>query len=196
MKKLIIAFRYFKYKIFSRFYHLGWKVIFEKNVILRGTKYMKIGNHVNFDANSVIYVVKHPKYDTKKPRLIIEDEVGIGIGAVILTVNSIHIKKCAMIGPHTVIADYDHRYQDANVSIKNQGLINIKPVIIEEGAWIGANVTVCSGVTIGKNSVIGANSVVKSDIPDYSVAVGIPASVIKKYDPQKGKWVKVRRKCN
>lgn len=196
MRKLLLVFRYLNHKLFSKFSYLGWKVIFEKNVILRGTKYIKIGNHVNFDANSVIYVVKDHKYDVKKPCLIIEDEVGVGIGAVILTANSIHIKKGVMVGPHTVIADYDHRYQDTSTPIKNQGLVNIKPIVIEEGVWIGANVTVCSGVRIGKNSVIGANSVVKSDIPDYSVAVGVPASVIKKYDSLKRKWVKVRRKCN
>ena len=47
------------------------------------------------------------------------------------------------------------------------------------------------GVTIGKNSVIGANSVVTKDIPDYCVAVGAPAKVIKKYDFESGKWLKV-----
>ena len=134
----------------------------------------------------------YEKYNSKTPRLIFEDGVGIGIGVVILAINSVRIKKDAMIGPNCVITDYDHNYQGINTPIRHQGLDNIKPVVIGEGAWIAANVTVASGVKIGKNVVIGANSVVTKDIPDYSVAVGIPAKVIKKYDPKTKKWERVR----
>lgn len=64
-------------------------------------------------------------------------------------------------------------------------------VIIGEGSWLGTNVVVVGKVRIGKHCVIGANSVVTKDIPDYSVAVGIPAKVIKKYDFANEEWVKV-----
>lgn len=53
------------------------------------------------------------------------------------------------------------------------------PIHIKEGAWIGSFATILAGVTIGRHSVIGAGSVVTRDIPDYAVAVGIPAKVIK-----------------
>lgn len=55
-----------------------------------------------------------------------------------------------------------------------------KSVSIEDDVWLGYNVTVLPGVTIGKGSVIGAGSVVCSDIPPYSIAVGNPAKVIKR----------------
>ena len=64
-------------------------------------------------------------------------------------------------------------------------------VIIGEGSWLGTNVVVVGKVSIGKHCVIGANSVVTKDIPDYSVAAGIPAKVIKKYDFEKKEWVRV-----
>lgn len=57
-----------------------------------------------------------------------------------------------------------------------------KPVIIESGAWIGSGAIINPGVIIGKNSVIGAGAVVTKNIPDYSVAVGVPAKVIKKIE--------------
>lgn len=194
MKKLHFAIRYLIHKTFSRFRHLGWKVIFENNVTVRGARYMHLGDYVNIDSNAVLYVINHPKYNSKTPRLVLENGAGIGIGAVILVVNSVHIKKDAMVGPNCVITDYDHSYQNTNTPIRHQDLDNIKPVEIGEGAWIGANVTVASGVKIGKNAVIGANSVVTKNIPDYSVAVGIPAKVIKKYDPKTKKWERVGQK--
>ncbi|MBI4812389.1 sugar O-acetyltransferase [Candidatus Falkowbacteria bacterium] len=55
-----------------------------------------------------------------------------------------------------------------------------KPVIIEDGVWLGSGAIINPGITIGKNSVIGAGAVVTSDIPPGSVAVGVPAKVIKK----------------
>lgn len=54
------------------------------------------------------------------------------------------------------------------------------PVTIENNCWIGANTTICPGVTIGKNSVVGAGSIVTKDIPENSVAVGNPCKVIRK----------------
>lgn len=57
-----------------------------------------------------------------------------------------------------------------------------KPVVIEDGVWLGGNVTVWGGVTIGKNSIIGAGSVVTADIPENVIAVGNPAKVIKKIE--------------
>jgi acetyltransferase-like isoleucine patch superfamily enzyme len=56
----------------------------------------------------------------------------------------------------------------------------VAKVIIEDDVWIGANATILPGVRVGKGSVIGAGSVVTNDIPEYSIAVGIPARVISK----------------
>lgn len=64
-------------------------------------------------------------------------------------------------------------------------------VYIGFGTWLGTNVVIADARHIGHNCVIGANSVVTSDIPDYCVAVGIPAKVIKKYDFKKKSWIKV-----
>jgi acetyltransferase-like isoleucine patch superfamily enzyme len=62
-------------------------------------------------------------------------------------------------------------------------------VRIGSGAWLGENVCVI-GANVGRNSVVGANSVVMSDIPDFCVAVGAPARVIRRFDASLGKWVK------
>ncbi len=67
-----------------------------------------------------------------------------------------------------------------------------RPITIGKGCFLAANVVVTPGVTIGDGVVIGANSVVTSDIPSYSLAVGCPAKVVKRHNPQTGQWERVR----
>lgn len=58
-----------------------------------------------------------------------------------------------------------------------------KPVLIRQGAWIGAGATILPGVCVGKYAIVGAGSVVTKDVPDYAVVVGNPAKVVKTLDP-------------
>lgn len=72
-----------------------------------------------------------------------------------------------------------------NHDMYERDILTCKPVHIKRNAWLGVNVTVLPGVTIGENAVIGAGSVVTKDIPDNAVAVGSPAKVIRYLDPEK-----------
>lgn len=63
--------------------------------------------------------------------------------------------------------------------------LTCKPVLIREYAWVGAGATILSGVCIGRHAIVGAGSVVTKDVPDYAVAVGNPAKVIKMLDKEK-----------
>ncbi|MBE5850459.1 MAG: acyltransferase [Lachnospiraceae bacterium] len=64
-------------------------------------------------------------------------------------------------------------------------------VIIRDGCWLGSRVSVLAGVTIGKRCIIGTNSVVTNDIPPFSIAAGIPARVIKRWNFETHKWDRV-----
>ena len=64
-------------------------------------------------------------------------------------------------------------------------ILPCKPILIKKGAWIGANVVILRGISIGKHAIVGAGSVVTKDVPDYAVVVGNPAKVIKMLDPEK-----------
>ncbi len=72
-----------------------------------------------------------------------------------------------------------------------QGIRPPMPVSIGDRSWLGQNVCVLPGASIGEHCVIGANSVVTSPIPDFSVAVGAPARVIKRYNGKTGGWERV-----
>jgi acetyltransferase-like isoleucine patch superfamily enzyme len=87
------------------------------------------------------------------------------------------------------ITDQNHGYEDITRPISQQTQPE-RAVVIGDGSWLGYGAVVLPGVTIGKHCVIGANSVVTSDIPDFSVAVGVPARVIRRYDATAG-WIKV-----
>ena len=78
----------------------------------------------------------------------------------------------------------------ATIPVIKQGVTSRGAVVIGEGTWIGENANVLS-CKVGRNCVVGANAVVISDIPDCSVAVGVPARVVKRYDPVEKRWTKV-----
>jgi acetyltransferase-like isoleucine patch superfamily enzyme len=79
---------------------------------------------------------------------------------------------------YVVIETFNHNFDSSEIPIRLQDGQN-ESVVIEEDVWIGVRVTICPGVRIGRGSVIGAGSVVTRDIPEYSVAAGVPARVIR-----------------
>jgi acetyltransferase-like isoleucine patch superfamily enzyme len=83
-----------------------------------------------------------------------------------------------LIADDVYISDFDHRFSDRDRPIKDQGIVKSR-VRVGNDVWLGTKVTVMRGVTIGHGAVVGANAVVTRDIPDYGVAVGAPARVIR-----------------
>ena len=83
-----------------------------------------------------------------------------------------------MIAANAQIISNNHDPYDLSV-------LTLKPVVIKKGAWVGAGATILPGVTVGKHAVIGAASVVTHDVPDYAVAVGNPARVVKFLEREK-----------
>ncbi|MFD2601213.1 acyltransferase [Flavobacterium suzhouense] len=121
--------------------------------------------------------------------LIIGDGTSIGNLNHIYATKSIIIGKDVLTADKVYISDNLHGYEDVSLPIIKQPIKQIATVVIGDGCWLGENVCVI-GAKIGKNCVIGANSVVTKDIPDYSVAVGSPAKVIKRYCFETNQWIK------
>ena len=101
---------------------------------------------------------------------------------VILDAAKVDIDSNVYIGPNCGIYTSIH---PLDRELRNKGLESAKPITIKKDVWIGGNVVILPGVTIGENSVIGAGSVVTKDIPDNSVAVGNPARVIRSNNNKK-----------
>lgn len=120
--------------------------------------------------------------------VILGDRVRVGIGSVII--GPVTMGNGSGMGQHVFVSGFNHGFADGEKNSSKQEL-DMRPVIIEEEAHIGANSVLVPGVTIGKRSQIGAGSVVTKDVPPFSVVVGNPAKVIKSYNHETKKWEKV-----
>ncbi|MFB9054537.1 acyltransferase [Formosa undariae] len=83
------------------------------------------------------------------------------------------------IGPNCTLYTHDHDYSDKIVAAW-KGVIISNPIIIKNGAWIGSNVTILPGATIGNRAVIAAASVVTMNVESETIVEGVPAKFIKR----------------
>ncbi len=149
-------------------------------------KYCSIGPYCRIETYSDYGNLK------TTPQLTIGDSCSIEHAVHIYCVERVEIQKGCLVASGCMITDNNHGTNPEGEIYSHQPL-NAKPTIIKENVWLGENVCVLSGSVVGKRSIIGANSVVSGEIPDYSIAVGSPAKVIKKYNFESKKWEKV---CN
>ncbi|MEZ4801894.1 MAG: DapH/DapD/GlmU-related protein [Gelidibacter sp.] len=134
----------------------------------------KFGNYVKIETNCSIF----GRESEKSGKLNIGNNSSIGDYTIIDVVDDIYIGNDVAIGPNSTLYTHDHIYTDKNVPAWKGGLIS-KPIIIEDGAWVGSGVTILPGVTIGKRAVIAAGSVVTKNVESNSIYGGIPAKFIK-----------------
>ena len=148
-------------------------------------KGLSIGSGTQIMKNA--WIVASTVTGEKNPECRIGKNCSIGMDNEIYATKSIVIEDNVLTAARCYISDNMHGYTDINVPVKDQPQQQIGTVRIGEGSWLGAGVAVL-GCNIGKHCVIGANAVVNRDIPDYSVAVGIPARVVKRYNTTTGCW--------
>jgi acetyltransferase-like isoleucine patch superfamily enzyme len=110
--------------------------------------------------------------------LSVGDKTVLGRDVSINCYLDIEIGASGLFADNVYVSDFDHKFTDLTMPIKDQGIAKSR-VRIERDVWIGTKVTVSRGVVIGEGAVVGANAVVTHDLPPYSVSVGVPARVIK-----------------
>lgn len=172
---------------------LGLGVTIETSVLLRGAQTIELGNEVNIDRyvaldcdspgsrlifGNVSTVSQGTQITPAGGTTSIGDRTWIGPYVCIGGPGNIRIGKDCMIASHCAIYANNHIFDDPTRPINQQG-VTTQGISIGDDCWLGTGVKVLDGVTIGKGSVIGAGSVVTKNIPPYSVAVGVPARVIK-----------------
>ena len=121
----------------------------------------------------------------------------IGMYGIIGSRGKIVIGDNVLMGQNVFISDTNHAYDDVTQPIWKQGNVFVPKedgtpnIYIGDESWIGRNTVIIGNVNIGRHCVVGANSVVNKDIPDYCVAVGSPAKVVKRYDFEQKSWMKI-----
>ncbi|ASC73186.1 Putative acetyltransferase [Halomicronema hongdechloris C2206] len=155
--------------------HIGENVIIDDYAVLdaKGTdnQGITIGNNVMIGRNSVI--------SCKNGDITIGDNTNIAMNCFIQSAKTVHIGANVLIAPYCyVIGGGDHETVRTDIPIIAQGQI-VKGIIIEDNCWLGADVKVLDGIKIERDSIIGTGAVVTKSLPEFNVAVGIPAKVIK-----------------
>lgn len=176
----IVSSCYYRYKL----PHFGIKSCINHPIRVAGN--VSIGNYVNIQYKSWIEAQPLTGYDN--PCLKINDGCVIGHFNEIYATKSVIIEKDVLTADRVYISDNLHGYKDIKTPILKQPIIqNGNGVVIGEGSWLGVGVCVL-GASIGKHCVIGSNAVVTKDIPDFCIAAGIPARIIKRYDFDLKEW--------
>ena len=178
LKRTIIAIKWFPSHVINlltlrlRKINCGKGLSTHGTLFVRGTGTITIGENVSItscrETNPIGGDVKTILFAKNNAAITIGDDTGISNSALV-AVDSIAIGNNVLIGGNCKIYDNDFHSLDA-------------PVVIKDGAFIGAHTIVLKGVTIGERSIVGAGSVVTRSIPDYEIWAGNPAKFIKKVE--------------
>ncbi|MEO9220752.1 MAG: acyltransferase [Mycobacteriaceae bacterium] len=170
---LVRYWRLLRFRMANPHVVLRGMVFLGRNVELHATpglSRMEIGRWVHIgDGNAI---------RCHEGSLRIGDKAVFGANNVVNTYLDIEIGASTLVADWVYICDFDHKYGDITLPIKDQG-IDKSPVRIGPDCWIATKVTVLRGTRVGRGCVLGAHAVVKGDVPDGSIAVGAPARVVR-----------------
>jgi acetyltransferase-like isoleucine patch superfamily enzyme len=161
-----------------------------KSPIIFTNKKIRIGKNSIIGYHARIEEVFSYNQDNFEPSIEIGENVRIEQNLHLTCAYHISIGNNTAISANVTITDINHMYLDTEIPIENQN-IEVKQVIIGKNCKIYNNSVILPGVIIGEHVIIGANSVVNRNIPDFSVVVGSPAKVVKKYNVENKLWEKV-----
>ena len=173
---------------------VGRNVMFGQNVVLRHPHKIFIGDNVVIDDNCVldakgdsnkglfigngVLIGRNTILSCKNGDIHLDDHVNIGFNCEVFSASNVSLGKNNLIAAYCYIIGGTHRMDRLDAAPLEQQRVS-KGIVMEDNLWLGAGVKVMDGVTIGHDSVIGTSAVVTNDIPAYSVAVGIPARVVR-----------------
>lgn len=179
---LFIRFRIYKYQLLSSCKRVIGKPILSQPLLLSGKGKITFGNNVKigFDTSKNFYT-HYAFFESRNPEseIIIGDNVLINNAMSIEAISKITIGNNVLIGVNCSIFDNDGHNLESNQRLS--GVPNFGEILISNNVFIGDDVTILKGVSIGENAVIGAGSVVTRTIKSNSIAVGNPAKIIKEF---------------
>lgn len=183
--------RYIKYPFYKYFFGRYYRSDILESITHMTPKSIYLGKCVFIGFGARIQGISCYNKEKYSPKIIIGDGVTIQQNSHITCAKKITIGQNTNIAANVTITDINHRYQDIVTPVDKQG-IDVSEVHVGEDCKIYNNVVVLPGVNIGRHCIIGANCVVNTDIPDYSVVVGVPCKVIKRYNIKRKVWERVR----
>jgi acetyltransferase-like isoleucine patch superfamily enzyme len=173
---------------FARFGSRSWIKAPDQIV---GSENIHIGNYTHIEKGAVLYAIREYSGLIYNGQINIGDYVYLNRMFNASSAAKINIGNHVACGSNVSLLNYNHGWENIDRDINSSPLFVCGDINIGDDTWLGSNVSVLGKVSIGKHCVVGAGSIVTHDIPDYSVAVGSPAKVIKKYDHDTSSWTNV-----
>ncbi len=157
---------------------VGKNLILDDNVSINAlsVKGIQFGDNVSIARDSILFCTG--VIAQKGTGIIIGDRTGIGARAFIAGQGGVTIGSDVITGPNIQIFSENHNFNDALLTIKEQGVTK-QHTVIGNNCWLGGGIKILAGVTIGNGCVIAAGSVVTKSVPPNSIVAGVPAKVIK-----------------
>ena len=168
----------------------------DSHVTFQNPDTLHFGKGVAIGKYSYFLPLKRFRGTEYTPSIVIGDGCGIGIRNSFAAIDRIEIGNQVLFAGYVHITDHSHGYEDPDTPISRQPLVSKGPVVIEDQCWLGFGCEVLSGVHIGKHSVVAARAVVTKDVPPYCVVAGNPARIVKRYNPESGRWEPVKKESN
>lgn len=177
-----------KIKLFFHKKDVGKNTYIDKSVHVTGWKNILIGHNTGISEGTWINV--NERLGDKK-HIVIGNNCYIGKRNFFSSGLLIKISDYFMSGVECKFMGSDHLFDNPFLPYISTGTSTKKEIIIETNVWLGAGVIVIGNVIIGRGSIVGAGSLINKDIPPFSIVVGNPCKIIKRYDFSLEEWVKV-----
>jgi acetyltransferase-like isoleucine patch superfamily enzyme len=171
----------------------GRNVVFGQNVVLRHPHKIHIGSDVVIDDNCLldakgtsnrgiriadgVFIGRNTILSCKDGDIELGESANIGFNCEIFSASRVAIGARVLMAAYGYVVGGDHDFSDPRRSILDQRRTSAG-VTIGEGAWIGAGATLLDGIGVGERAIVGAGAVVRSDVPAFATAVGVPARVL------------------
>jgi acetyltransferase-like isoleucine patch superfamily enzyme len=179
--------------------HVGRNVAFGANIVLRHPHKISIDDNVVIDDNCCldakgtsnhgitlkrgVFLGRNTILSCKNGDILLDEDANIGFNVEVFSAAQVRIGRKVLVAAYTYLVGGDHLYDRVDVPVLEQGR-TARGIDVGDNVWLGAHVVVADGVKIGRDAVIGAGAVVTGDIPEFHVAAGVPARVMRDRRPK------------
>jgi acetyltransferase-like isoleucine patch superfamily enzyme len=173
---------------------VGRNVVFGANVTIRHPHKIRIGDNVVIDDQCCldakgtdnqgitigegVFVGRNTILSCKNGDIIVEDKANLGFNCEIFSASRVRIGKNILMAAYTYLVGGDHLYDRVDIPVLEQGR-TARGIDVDDNVWLGTHVVVTDGARIGRDAIIGAGAVVVGEIPEFAIAMGIPAKVVR-----------------
>lgn len=173
---------------------VGRNVVFGTNVTLRHPHKITIGDNVVVDDGCCldakgtdnrgivvgrgVFVGRNTILSCKNGDIFVDDEANLGFNCEIFSASRVRVGKKVLMAAYTYLVGGDHLYDRVDIPVLDQGR-TARGIEVDDHVWLGTHVVVTDGSRVGRDAIIGAGAVVVGEVPEFAIATGIPAKVVR-----------------